>query len=245
MSSDVTQTPRWNRGAYLAEGLGHCNACHAPRNFLGATKANGGYAGALVSVSQWYAPELSADQASGLGQWSVDEVAQFLKSGVSARGAAYGPMADVVGNSLQYLSDADAQALATYIKSRVSRHGPPDDQLRDANAPELPGAKIYEDRCGGCHGTRGEGAAPGYPPLAHNPSVSALATANPIRMVLNGGFPPSTHGNPRPFGMPPFGQSLSDLEIAQVVTFVRQSWGNAGSAVGPADVERARGAPIE
>jgi mono/diheme cytochrome c family protein len=107
------------------------------------------------------------------------------------------------------------------------------------------GASIYQDRCAGCHQTDGKGAPPAYPPLAGSRSLTALSVINPIRIVLNGGYPPTTAGNPRPYGMPPFSVSLDDKEIAAVISYIRMSWGNKGGLVSPVDVSRFRGTPAE
>ena len=107
------------------------------------------------------------------------------------------------------------------------------------------GAKIYKDRCESCHQAQGEGIARIYPPLANNQSITMRNPVNSIRIVLNGGFPPSTEGNQRPYGMPPFYQDLSDEQIAAVVTYIRQSWGNAAPPAAPIEVGRSRGVPVD
>jgi hypothetical protein len=86
---------------------------------------------------------------------------------------------------------------------------------------------------------------PQYPPLAGNPSIQMQSAVNPIRMVLNGGFPPGTTGNPMPYGMPPFAQRLSDDEVAAVVTYIRAAWGNRGSAVSSRQANELRTAPLD
>ena len=144
-------------------------------------------------------------------------------------------MAEVTFNSLQYLNDADVRAMAVYLKS-LGRGQP----ARDRESPAIPapessllmnfGQTVYETHCASCHATDGRGMPPDYPPLAGNPSIQMQSAVNPIRMVLNGGFPPGTAGNPMPYGMPPFAQTLSDDEVAAVVTYIRAAWGNRGVA---------------
>ena len=90
-----------------------------------------------------------------------------------------------------------------------------------------------------------EGKPPNYPPLAQNQSIQMESAVNPIRMVLNGGYPPGTDQNPRPYGMPPFAQNLSDNEVAAVVTYIRVSWGNRGAPVSAADANKLRSAPLD
>ena len=239
----------WNRGAYLASGLGHCVACHSPRNFLGGIARSDELSGGLIAVQNWYAPSLTSDREAGLGEWAIDEVVQLLKHGVSERYAAFGPMAEVVHDSTQHLDETDLRAMAIYLKSlppRSSDDAPPILTTASMRADLMErGTRVYTDRCVGCHGTAGEGVPRAYPALARNPGVIMNSTINAIRVVLNGGFPPGTAGNPRPFGMPPFAQKLSDEDVAAVLTYVRASWGNRAPAVAPADVQRYRSVPIE
>jgi mono/diheme cytochrome c family protein len=199
--------------------------------------------------SGWYAPALGSDPVTGIGEWDAADLASLLKTGVSQRGAAMGPMAEVVGASLQHVSDSDVGAMAAYLKSLPkSVGGPAAASAGDAGNPDavlLKGAKLYEQNCAACHGANGKGAPPAYPSLAGNRSLALGASTNPIRIVLNGGYPPSTGGNPRPYGMPPFGSSLSDAEVAAVVSYIRTGWGNGGQLVSPLDVSRLRGAPAD
>ena len=238
---------QWNRGAYLVQGLGHCVACHSSRNALGATAVHADLSGGLIPISNWYAPALTPGSATGLGDWSAADLATLLKTGVSARSAVYGPMAEVVAQSLQYLSDDDTQAMAVYLKS-LPQHAPPPAQEM-ATGPQAErvlqqGARLYETHCVECHRADGAGKPPAYPRLAGNHALVA-SVVNPIRMVLNGGYPPSTAGNPRPYGMPPFGPLMNDEEVAAVVSYVRASWGNQGAAVGAGAVSRYRSVPLE
>lgn len=244
---DARQTMEWNRGAYLVQGLGHCSTCHTPRDAFGGSPANASLAGGTIPVLNWHASSLGADTAAGLGAWTQGDIADLLKTGVSRRGAVYGPMSDVVGGSLQYLAQADIDAMSLFLKSAPKTQAGLEKPVPVA-APEAvlkQGARLYERYCAECHKGDGKGNAPAYPPLAGNPSLSAETGVNAIRIVLNGGFPPSTAGNPRPYGMPPFAPSMSDQEIASVVTHIRTSWGNGGGMVSPVEVERARGVPVE
>jgi mono/diheme cytochrome c family protein len=241
------QSAEWNRGAYLVQGPGHCGACHTARDFLGGTAERGDLAGGMIPMLNWYASPLTSDAASGLGAWSSRDIAQLLKTGVSARGAVFGPMAEVVGASLQHLSSEDIDAMALYLKSLPA-------ELETAAPAEPPaaarsllqaGAQLYEHHCANCHGADGRGAPPAYPPLAGSRALAMALPVNPIRIVLNGGFPPVTAGNPRPYGMPPFGTALNDGEVAALLSYVRNSWGNRAGFVTADDVAHSRGAPIE
>jgi mono/diheme cytochrome c family protein len=106
------------------------------------------------------------------------------------------------------------------------------------------GKTVYDAQCASCHGAQGKGMPPNYPPLAANQSIQMSVAVNPIRMVLNGGYPPGTVGNPRPYGMPPFAQTLSDDEIAAVVTYIRAAWGNSGSAISARQANELRSVPL-
>jgi mono/diheme cytochrome c family protein len=245
---DTSKSAEWNRGAYLVEGLGHCAMCHSPINALGGTSESEAFHGGLIPMQSWYAPSLTSNKEAGLGEWSIDEIVGLLRTGVSHRGAVYGPMAEVTFNSMQYLNDADVRAMAIYLKSLAADSAP-------ANTSNIPapegsllmslGQTVYQARCAVCHVSDGRGMPPDYPPLAGNPSIQMESAVNPIRMVLNGGFPPGTVGNPEPYGMPPFAQTLSDDDVAAVVTYIRAAWGNRGTAVSASQANALRKAPLD
>jgi len=246
----TAQSVEWNRGAYLVQGLGHCSACHTTRNAFGASVDKSDLAGGLIPIMNWYAPSLTSDAEAGLGNWEIGHIAALLKTGVSPRSTVFGPMAEVVSQSLQHLNDADIQAMAVYLKSLPQTDPPPaleTAQPDKATADRLlqAGGKIYEQHCAECHQANGQGIAPAYPPLNGNRALTMGSAVNPIHMVLNGGFPPSTTGNPRPYGMPPFGQALNDQEVAAVVSYIRNSWGNRAGFVAPQEVNRYRSIPLD
>jgi mono/diheme cytochrome c family protein len=241
------RSAEFNRGAYLVQGLGHCASCHSTINALGGSADDSAFAGGLIPLQNWYAPSLTSNQESGIGSWSIVDIAALLKGGTSMRGAVYGPMAEVTHNSLQYLTDGDATSMAVYLKSLLELKPAPPAQEGTASSPPAVlalGQTIYAERCSACHRTDGAGMPPAYPPLAGNPSIEMEVSVNPLRMVLNGGYPPQTALNPRPYGMPPFAQILSDDEVAAVVTYIRVSWGNHGSLVTPREANAMRVAPL-
>jgi mono/diheme cytochrome c family protein len=245
---DKTKSDEWNRGAYLVEGLGHCGMCHTPINALGGNSQADAFKGGLIPMQDWYAPSLTSNKEAGLGDWSIEDITDLLQKGVSKRGAVYGPMADVVYNSLQYLSDDDTKAMAVYLKSiSTDSPTPPVSHLSHAESSLLLnlGKTVYDRQCSSCHGVNGEGKAPDYPPLAGNQSIQMESAVNPIRMVLNGGYPPGTQGNPMPYGMPPFSVSLSDDEVAAVVSYIRTSWGNRGTTISAAQANELRSVPLQ
>ena len=241
---DPAQSASWNRGAYLVQGLGHCTECHAPRDSLGGIEKNRHLTGGQIPQLDWYAPDLSTQAGGGLDGWSAQDIVDLLKTGQSAKGSAFGPMADVVRLSTQHMTDADLQAVATYLQSLPPRAPVAAASFRQAASHEH-GGKLYTQRCADCHGDRGQGVAGVYPPLNGNTSVTEPTGINAIRSVLLGGFAPATAANPMPYSMPPFAQQLSDEDVAAVVGYIRQSWSNKAGAVTPGEVSRYRHTPVD
>ncbi len=245
---DPKQSDEWNRGAYLVEGLGHCGMCHTPINALGGSRESEAFQGGLIPMQDWYAPSLTSNKEAGLGDWSIEEISDLLQKGISTRGAVYGPMAEVVYNSLQYMTDEDTRAMAVYLKSIAQDEpSPPKPSVRTEEASLLIslGKTVYDKHCASCHGAEGEGKPPHYPPLAGNQSIQMESAVNGIRMVLNGGYPPATAKNPMPHGMPPFAVTLSDDEVAAVASYIRTAWGNRGTPVSAAEANKLRSAPLQ
>nr|WP_297353034.1 cytochrome c [uncultured Caldimonas sp.] len=238
--AEPARSAQWNRGKYLVQGLGHCAACHSPRNFLGGIARNAEFAGGLMPDESWYAPSLASVQQAGVQGWTREEVVQLLKDGVSSRAAVAGPMADVVYTSTQHLSTPDLDAMAQYLTS-IPAQPPERKEIPRASSDVLAlGSKLYEQHCTSCHGAKGEGVQSIYPPLAGNRAVLLDSPNNLVQVIRRGGFPPTTAGNPQPFGMPPFRQLLNDEEIAAVTTFIRQAWGHAAAPVTPLAVHRVK-----
>lgn len=236
----VEQTQEWNHGKYLVQGLGHCAACHSGRNFLGATNLNAEFAGGLMPNEAWYAPSLASPKEAGVQGWPHDEVIRLLKDGVSRNASVSGPMAEVVYGSTQYLSDSDLAAMALFLAS-LSMNAAKVEPF-DAPPAELlaRGDRLYEQHCASCHGDEGQGVPAIYPALAGNRAVTLAVPNNLVQTIRHGGFAPTTPGNPKPFGMPPFGQVLDSTDIAAVATFIRQSWGNHAAPVTPLQVLRVK-----
>ncbi|WP_144634955.1 c-type cytochrome [Bordetella genomosp. 13] len=239
LEDDADRPAQWNRGRYLTQGMGHCAACHAPRNGMGATVDGAALGGGLIPMLDWYAPALSGSPATGLGNWSAEDIAALLRTGMAAHSTASGPMAEVVQGSTQHLSADDALAIGVYLKSLAPATQAPRTTAPQPAALEA-GGKLYAQHCAQCHQASGEGSTQAWPPLAGNPTVTAPSPINAIRMVLEGGFAAPTADNPRPHGMPPFGQVLNDNDTALLVTYIRNSWGNSAAAVTSLEVKRAR-----
>lgn len=248
---DPGHNAEWNRGAYLARGLAHCSACHEARNALGATESRGGPTGGLVL--NWYAPSLASPREAGVQHWSEADIVTLLKVGIvntsSAHASALGPMGEVVFASLQHVPDSDLKAMAVYLKSLPTPTSPEEGggtqvQYEVPPAELSAGKDLYAKNCADCHGNRGQGREPAAPPLAGNRAVTLTSAVNPIRIVLFGGYSPGTTENPRPFGMPPYSLTLSDEQIAEILTYVRRSWGNAARPVRGEEVSANRGNPL-
>lgn len=229
---DAAQSAAWNRGAYLVQGFGHCGACHAERNALGAMRDPAALAGGLIPLQNWFAP--------GLGGQPHADVASLLQRGVSGSAALLGPMAEVVLYSTQHLRPEDLQAMALHLQSLPP--APAGRARAEAPGPARMerGAEIYRNHCAHCHGEDGRGRAGAYVPLAGNRALLHEPPANLVQVVLGGAFPASTAANPRPFGMPPFATTLGDEEVAAVLSYIRNAWGQQAGAVSPLDVQRWR-----
>ena len=248
--ADPGRSVEWNRGAYLVQGLGHCSACHEARNALGAIQSKDNPSGGLVL--NWYAPALQAKAEAGVQRWSEDEIVALLKTGTANDAVTLGPMAEVVYESLQHVDAAELRAMAVYLRALPEREPAPADRASvkasvsagSASARQLLGAKLYAEHCAGCHGEQGEGGAPAAPALAGNRALLMASAVNPIRVLLYGGYAPATAGNPRPYGMPPFAQSLSDEQIAAILSYTRTAWGNEAEAVPAIEVQRGRSGPL-
>jgi mono/diheme cytochrome c family protein len=224
--------PEVARGDYLVNGLGHCAACHAPRNRFGAPGAES--RGGEMPGQGWYAPSLHpvAGQAH-----APDETVALLKAGQTDRDTVLGPMALVVLQSTQHWPEADLRAVAAYLGTLAPQPAPPPAAPAPPAVLEL-GQRLYGERCADCHGERGQGVPGAYPALAGNATVQQPDIRNLVRVLRLGGFAPSTATHPRPYGMPP--QNLSDAQLAAVLSHLRQSWGNRAAAVSELDVLQLR-----
>jgi mono/diheme cytochrome c family protein len=230
--ADTARSPQSMRGAYLARGLGHCVECHSSRNALGAISGSLEFAGGAIPSQGWYAPSLASPDEAGVALWKREDVVSLLKTGQTPGASVIGPMAEVVYGSTQHWSNQDLQAVAEFLQALPAAPARQSSTVNAASTAALTqGSKIYEHACVSCHGPAGQGVPGVYPALAGNRAVTMAVTTNLVRIVRSGGFAPATAGNPRPYGMPPFGHTLGDAEIASVLTYVRQSWGNRAAPV--------------
>jgi mono/diheme cytochrome c family protein len=260
-AADPTRSAEWNRGAYLTQGLGHCGACHTPRNFFGGERSSEALTGGEFleeiadevvngnitpmdesTVRPWSAANLTS-AASGLGAWSREGIAAYLKTGHNSRAGAFGPMSEVIANSTSHLTDVDINAIAVYLKSL-----PPNARSvpREPAADLLKAGEIaYTTRCADCHLPTGLGmpraagsdGSKTAPPLAGNAALQAPNPATLINVILYGAHESTSAAESWP-KMSGFELSvgLDDDQIAALCTYVRSSWGNHASAVDAAAV---------
>ena len=236
---EPAQSADWNRGAYLVQGLGHCAACHASRNALGGSSPLD-LAGGLIPMQNWYAPSLNSPAEAGVSRWPQAHVLALLKTGTSPSGSVQGPMAEVVLHSTQHLLDSDLRAMAVFLQSLPERAS--DIERAPVTRTQLSqsGGQLYDKHCAQCHGDSGQGVPGAYPALAGNRAVTLASPVNLVQVVLHGGYPPATAGNPRPYGMPPYVMDLNDKDTASVLSYIRGSWGNQAAEVTAVDVNQAR-----
>ena len=242
------------RGAYLVQGPGHCGSCHTPRSITLQEKAlddsSPSYLAGGIEIGGWVAVNLRGNVGDGLGDWSKEDIVATLRTARNAQQAVIGaPMSEVVVHSTQNLTDTDLQAIAAYLKTLAPSPGDaPKFAANPATAAALAkgqeagrGAQLYDDNCAACHHTDGAGSPKALPKIAGNSSVLAQDPNSLIRLVLAGSALPGTAAAPSPLGMPGFGWRLSNEEVAQLLTFIRSSWGNRASSVTAGEVARVRG----
>ncbi|UCI05190.1 c-type cytochrome [Mesorhizobium sp. B1-1-8] len=235
---DPARSAEWNRGAYLVQGLGHCGSCHTPKSLTGGDKNSEFLQGG--TLDNWYAPDITADTHKGIGSWSSEDIVQYLKTGTNHFDIASGPMAEMVEKSSQHWTDPDLRAVAVYLRS-VEGNGIAVPLPVDAHDKRMvAGRAIYADRCAACHVGSGEGVAKLFPKLAGAPLANNDDATSLIRVVLAGNVAGATNAMPTAPAMPSFAWNLSDEEIASVLTYVRNSWGNAAPPVDAPNVAALR-----
>ncbi|MEN4536944.1 cytochrome c [Pantoea agglomerans] len=236
-----------NRGAYIVESLGHCGSCHTPRGLGMNEKAlDSGDDKFLAggSLNNWDVPSLR-----GLPRWSEQEVVDYLQTGRNDKAAVGGEMTSVIEHSSSHMTDADLKAIAAYLKFLGGN--PPlqayNVQAQQATEAKLTAAKhlsegerLYLDNCGACHFVTGKGAPGIFPELDQATIVNAKDPTGLIHTILAGAQQPSTAKAPSKLAMPGFGQRLSDEEVAQLATFIRQGWSNTAPAVSKDQVAEVR-----
>jgi mono/diheme cytochrome c family protein len=237
--ADPQQSPAWNRGKFLVDGPAHCGACHTPKSMLGGDKTAQYLQGAYLQ--DWSAPDITNDARTGLGHWSIADIATYLNTGHNRMTAATGPMAEAVDLSFSKMTGDDVTAIATYLKSLPGRQNAP--APLSASAPAMvAGGAIYRDQCASCHGLDGKGIAQLFPSIAESAMVRSDDPTTVIRIVLRGARSVATDAEPTAPGMPSYAWQLTDTQIADVLTYMRNSWGGAAAEVTPAEVSRLKSA---
>jgi len=238
---DPERSAQWNRGAYLVEGLGHCGACHTDKSVLGGPKRDERLQGGDFG-ERWYAPSLAGGLREGLGNWSRNEIVQYLKTGANAHSTAGGPMGDVIRHSTQYLGDDDLAAIAVYLKDLPAPAGAraPDEAKRDGARRYARGRAVYVDNCTGCHMEDGKGLPGIFPALAGSSAVQSANADTLLHIVLAGAAAVKTPEKITGFAMPAFDWKLGNEDVAAVVNYIRNDWGNRAPEVDAQEVSKVR-----
>lgn len=236
-SPDATKSAEWNRGKYIVDGPEHCSVCHTARNMLGG-EINGGYLKG-GSLGSWYAPDITPNPHTGIGAWQPGAIEDYLKTGSNGRSVAAGPMAEAVEHSTQYLNDGDLKAIATYLRSLPSSGTVVAKPFKLPEAQQRNAALGYEVNCSACHGLQGEGINGMVPAFAGNHAMLQDPT-NMIHAMLRGTRAPHTEVRQTAAGMPAFDWKMDDDQIAEMLNYVRNSWGNQGQEVTAAEVASMR-----
>jgi mono/diheme cytochrome c family protein len=241
-----SQSAEWNRGAYLAEALGHCGECHTPRTLTFTLDNKQKFAGAITAG--WHAYNITPDEKAGLGGWSDADLVSYLSTGhAEGHGGAAGPMGEASDNSLSYLTQTDIHALVIYLRSVPAiRGGLP--AIATAAAPashregvpadiDPRGAAIFASACASCHDWTGVSSLSNRATLTGDRAVNDPSATNVAQAVING-IPRKTGGSP--IFMPAFGPAYSDDEIAAVANYVTARFGSQGAALKGSDVAELR-----
>ncbi len=235
------KTAQWNRGAYLAEGPAHCGMCHTPKNFLGADNNSHRLQG--YNLQGWFAPNITNDSRRGLGSWSVDDIVSYLQTGHNKVTTTTGLMSETLNLSTSHMREEDLRAIAVYLKDQPGQNdaatAAPDQSVMKK------GAQIYADECSGCHKPDGSGIAALFPTLKGAPAVQQTDPTSLLRVILRGAAAAGTSQAPTAPSMPAFSWILSDDQVAAVITYIRNAWGNSAPAVSADEVHKARQAFVE
>ncbi len=236
-ATNPAQSAEWNRGKYIVDGPAHCSVCHTARNLLGGEVSDGYLQGG--SLGDWYAPDITPNPHAGIGSWSNQQVAEYLKTGSNGNSVAAGPMAEAVEHSTQYFTTDDLQAIATYLRAVPASATPAPQGFTMEKARYEQAALSYEVNCSACHGLAGEGIQGMVPAFAGNHAMQNDPT-NMIHAMLRGARAPHTEERQTAAGMPAFDWKMNDQQIAEVLNYVRSSWGNKGSEVSAQQVAELR-----
>jgi mono/diheme cytochrome c family protein len=239
---NADQSPQWNRGAYLAEAMGHCGECHTPRNLAFSLDNHRKFSGALTAG--WRAYNITGDKATGIGDWSDQDVYLYLSTGhANGHGGAAGPMGEATDDSLSYLVPDDTHALVTYLRSvpaqtsdvprTVTTPAPASHREGVAANDDVRGEKIFAGACASCHDWTGVSPVTGYATLTGVRAVNDPSAVNVAQSIVNGVNRTTAQGK---IFMPAFGQGYSDDDIAAVANYVTARFGAKGANLTGKDV---------
>lgn len=234
---DSSQTPAWNRGAYLAEALAHCGECHTPRNLAYALDNRKKFGGALTAG--WRAYNISADKGAGIGGWSDDQIVSYLGGGHAlGHGTATGPMGEAVDDSFSLLAPSDVRALAAYLRTVPATSSPglpatlapaaPASHRDGVQTADARGKRIFEGACASCHDWTGVSPVTPLATLTGARAVNDPTAANVAQVVISGAV---RRNPPGALSMPAFGAAYSDAEIAAVANYVTARFGSRPSSI--------------
>jgi mono/diheme cytochrome c family protein len=236
---DRAQSDLSNRGFYLVDVLGHCGACHTPRNLFLAERTDERLTGGVElgevesgKYRMWSAPNLTPAE-SGLARWSVDDLKKYLKTGYSRRAGVLGPMNEVIASSLRHLNDADIAAMAIYLKSLPA--GAESGRQTLSADENTAGQALYDKHCDECHLASGRGALRKAPPVAGSAIVQARNAASLVNVILYSASPAADIPSSKNAweDMPGFEDKMTSAEVATLANFLRTNWGNRGDRVKP------------
>jgi mono/diheme cytochrome c family protein len=241
------KSPEWNRGAYLVEAMAHCGDCHTPRNLLQALNNSKKFAGG--EAEGWVAYNITADKSSGIGEWSDEEIAQYLATGhAKGRGTGSGPMGEAISLSFSKMTQSDIQAMVAYLRSvpavatsdlpaPKAAAAPADPKQGIAANVDERGQHVFAGACASCHGWTGTSPLSDRATLTGTRAINDPSATNVAQIVLSGSKHPAPGAG---LAMPSFGAAYTDEEIAAVANYVTGRFGAQASAVTAADVEKMR-----
>jgi len=226
----------WNRGAYLTEALGHCGQCHTPRNFMQGLQTSAAYAGA--KQAGWLAYNITSDKEHGIGGWSDADLAHYLSTGTApGHGAASGPMAEVVSNSLRYMTPEDITAMVTYLRDIPPQSTGPVVAQAAARPADPMGARVFNTACAGCHLPSGQGRQSAWAGLTGDHSAADPAGTNMLQVLAHGS---NLQASDRFVFMHAFTAAYTDTELAAAANFVAARFGGQASNITAGDIAKVR-----